>query len=180
MNSKVVTITKLDAARRQLRTALELWFADGEPVSIHVLAYNAHEIIYRTFRRRGHSDLMYDSIVIKDEHRGDFARLLKQDANFFKHFNNNDEEENTSTAFNPESNFMFLVMSVIGLVIMRDELNHAESAFFFWLYLHRPNWFKGPILKKPLPVDQEEQLRALDKAEFYRHYLSVRAREKTS
>ena len=31
-------VTKLDAARRQLETAITLWFHDGDPVSIHTLA----------------------------------------------------------------------------------------------------------------------------------------------
>src|SRR5207245_10811773 len=36
-NAKI-TVTKLDAARRQLRTAIRLWFEEGDPVSIHTLA----------------------------------------------------------------------------------------------------------------------------------------------
>jgi hypothetical protein len=40
-----VAITKLEAARRQLRVAISLWFQDGDEVSIHTLACTAHEII---------------------------------------------------------------------------------------------------------------------------------------
>jgi hypothetical protein len=41
-----ITISKFDAARRQLNTAITLWFADGDPVAIHTLAYAAYEIIH--------------------------------------------------------------------------------------------------------------------------------------
>ncbi len=34
-------IVKLDAARRQLAAAIELWFIEGDSVSIHTLAYAA-------------------------------------------------------------------------------------------------------------------------------------------
>jgi hypothetical protein len=39
-----IVVTKLDAARRQLRTAIHLWFNDGDPVSIHALAFAAYEL----------------------------------------------------------------------------------------------------------------------------------------
>ena len=32
-----IVVTKLDAARRQLRTAIRLWFQEADPVSIHTL-----------------------------------------------------------------------------------------------------------------------------------------------
>jgi hypothetical protein len=31
------TVTKLECARRQLDTAIELWFGDGDPISIRTL-----------------------------------------------------------------------------------------------------------------------------------------------
>ena len=39
-----IVITKLDAARRQLDTAIELFFANGDFVSIHALAYAAYTL----------------------------------------------------------------------------------------------------------------------------------------
>jgi len=81
----VIKVTKLDAARRQLRTAIELWFAGGDPVSIHALAYAAHEIIHRLFRQKGLSDLFFDSSLIKPEYSKEFSLVIKDSANFFKH-----------------------------------------------------------------------------------------------
>jgi hypothetical protein len=65
-----ITVTKLDAARRQLRTALRLWFHDGDPVSIHALLAAAHEIIHRLYRNKGLRNLMFDNENIEEEHRG--------------------------------------------------------------------------------------------------------------
>jgi len=38
-------LSKLDAARRQLETAVALCFQEGDPVSIHSFACAAHEIV---------------------------------------------------------------------------------------------------------------------------------------
>ena len=40
------TRSKLDAACRQLNTAILLWFAEGDPVSIHMLACSAYQIVH--------------------------------------------------------------------------------------------------------------------------------------
>jgi hypothetical protein len=39
-------ISKVDAAQRQLRTAIALWFNDGDPVATHALAFAAYEILH--------------------------------------------------------------------------------------------------------------------------------------
>ena len=41
-----VILTKKSVARSQLETAISLWFQHRDPVSILVLAYNAHEILH--------------------------------------------------------------------------------------------------------------------------------------
>ena len=38
-------ITTLEAAKRQLRTAVELYFADDDPVSIHTLVGASYQIL---------------------------------------------------------------------------------------------------------------------------------------
>jgi hypothetical protein len=41
-----VIITKLAAGRSQLKTAIQLWFGDGELPAIHTLAAAAYEILH--------------------------------------------------------------------------------------------------------------------------------------
>jgi hypothetical protein len=52
--SKSLRLTKLDVARRQLQTAITLWFTDGDPVSIHTLAFAAYEIIHVISKKQTH------------------------------------------------------------------------------------------------------------------------------
>jgi hypothetical protein len=77
-----IRVNKLDAARRQFRAAVRLWFQNGDPAAIHTLASAAHEIIHTLFRRAGFHGLMFDTPFIKDEYRSDWAKLIKLFAAF--------------------------------------------------------------------------------------------------
>jgi len=85
MIEEKITVTKIDAARRQLRAAIILWFDEGDPVATHTILAAAHEILHRIYRNRGFSDLIFDSLIVKDEYRSEWNKLLKSHANFFKH-----------------------------------------------------------------------------------------------
>ena len=79
-------VTKLDAARRQLATAIELWFYDRDQVSVHALAFSAHEIIDVLSKKAGRTrDLLWDTIMVKDSDRRKYRDFLSESANFFKH-----------------------------------------------------------------------------------------------
>src|SRR5438045_2665233 len=82
-----IRISKLDAARRQLQTAISLWFNDGDPVAIHTLAAAAYEIIHAVSATRdpNRRDLLFDSLVVKDEYRREANAWFRGPANFFKH-----------------------------------------------------------------------------------------------
>ena len=97
MDIDEVTFTKFDAARRQLDTAIQLWFTDADPVSTHTLAHASHEIIYRLFRNSGQTDLSYDVECITDTERKEMAISLKTAPNFFKHANNQSTPNETIT-----------------------------------------------------------------------------------
>jgi hypothetical protein len=50
----VPTITKLEAANRQLCTAIRMFFADDDAVAVHTLACAAREIYEKHCRSAGH------------------------------------------------------------------------------------------------------------------------------
>jgi hypothetical protein len=106
-----VRISKMDAARRQLQTALRLWFTGGDAVSIHALAYAAYEIGHSLSKRRDPTrrDLIFDSDLIKEKHRRDWNDAIKAHANFFKHANRHgDKFSSTPNDPNSSSYSLFL------------------------------------------------------------------------
>jgi len=42
MSEQAFKLTKLDAARRQLHVALEMWFSEADPIAAHTLINAAH------------------------------------------------------------------------------------------------------------------------------------------
>jgi hypothetical protein len=164
-------ITKLDAARRQLRAALDLWFEDGDPIAIHTLAFAAYEIIHRLYKLKGLHDLIYDTDLIRDEYRGEYAKHIKRNANFFKHA---DRDPYGETEFKPSSNILFLLMSLVGLRRMGEQIGPVENAFAYWLLAQHPTWITEDILVEAMPIEAFEKLRDFDKKEILEGYLLLK------
>lgn len=78
-------ISKLDAAYRQLCTAIRLFFEEGDTVSIRTLTAASHEIIRVLAKRNGGGSMMKDSDFIKPEQRKGYEDLINKPHNFFKH-----------------------------------------------------------------------------------------------
>lgn len=165
-----ITTTKLDAARRQLRTALQLWFNDGDPIAIHTLVYAAHEIIHRLFRLKGLNDLLFDSILVQEDKRADFNRSLKEHANFIKHANREADPE-ASIDFPLHFNDLFLVISVGALNRMGERLEPIERALVAWHSLHQPDFFSTSEFKELMTIESVERLRQVGRGEFLKRFL---------
>ncbi|WP_417268044.1 hypothetical protein [Celeribacter baekdonensis] len=75
-------VSKIDAARRQIDTAIELYFSGGDFLSIYSISFAAHQIlndIYRHHRDDGFLELVSRGLP------SDFRRYLATPANFLKH-----------------------------------------------------------------------------------------------
>ena len=160
-------MSKLDAARRQLDCAIELWFANRDDVSIHTLAAAAHQIIHDINKKRGGRELFFDSIVIRDEYRAEFVALVKKDMNFFKHA---DKDVEGITEFIPLGSIMFMLFSTIGLQQLGERLNDTENTFVNWLTIHHPNWIREAYrekLEQAFSIQYLEEIRGFSKQDFF-------------
>jgi hypothetical protein len=89
-----IVLTKIEVAQRQLMTALRLFFADEDQVSIYTLASNAWEIIDALCNRRGTLSISNQS----REHIAPEMDLLRDYINspyrnYFKHADRDAENE---------------------------------------------------------------------------------------
>lgn len=167
-----VTLGKLEAARRLLATAIELWFNEGDPVSINLLAHSAYEVIHRLARNAGVTDLLYDSQGIPDDQRNAYAMALKKPASFFKHASKDPREQ---LVFNPASNMLFLLAAVLGVHELTDgKMNQVERAYFNWTVVHYPQWHLGRFdPTSGFPVDKLDQIRSWKRSEFLQNMLRL-------
>lgn len=170
-DSPLLKITKLEAARGQLRSAIELWFSESDAASIHTLACASHEIIHDICRQRGISDLIYDSTVIKDEYRGYVVPLLKRNANFFKHARNDSDK---TIEFDPKLSSLFMFVSIVGLQRIGEPVGDVEDAFIYWNKLHNDTWFSQIAGNDAVPVDMINKLRGIPKQDFLKVFLGAK------
>jgi hypothetical protein len=79
-------VTKLEAANRQLCTAIRLFFDDGDAVAVHTLVCSAREI-YEKHCAKNNSLRMFDFVRAgsPDAAEKDLWNLLNAARNFFKH-----------------------------------------------------------------------------------------------
>jgi hypothetical protein len=138
MDSIPIMITKLDAARRQLASAIRLWFNGGDPVSIHTLSFAAYEVIHVISKHRDkyRRDLIFDSDLIVDEHRSEFNKLMKLHAGFFKHAN---KDPDGSIEFHPRTSELFILFTILGLETLQEPVAGEERAFMLWRYFNYPD-----------------------------------------
>jgi hypothetical protein len=166
-----ILVSKMDVARRQLQTAIQLWFTDGDPISIHTLAAAAYEIIHAISKKRNPNrrDLLFDSLIVKEEYRGIWAKIIKEPANFFKHAKR-DIEDTTVFEYNPKLVEGFFLFSLLGVHLCGERHNAEENCYMQYLYLHEPKYLtdKGrELFVDQFPIHLLDQIRAAPKKEFF-------------
>lgn len=82
-----LVLTKLDAARTQLYTAIELFFSSADPVSVFTLVSAAHGVLRDVASARGIKNSFKDSPLIADSERAAYLKAVHAPQNFFKHAN---------------------------------------------------------------------------------------------
>ncbi len=170
-----LTISKLDAARRQLQTAIALWFEDGDAVSIHTLACAAYEIIHAVSKKRnpGREPLIFDNDVIHENSRAEFNRIVKSFGNFFKHANNDGDGV---IQFTPALARFFIGFAIKGLDACGERLGPEESAFMSWNTLHGTDVTEEgrKLFECRNPAENLRYLRTLNKQQFLADHRSGR------
>lgn len=162
-----ITVTKLDVVRRQLDTAITLWFANADPISIHTLASTSHEILHILYKRKGLNGLLFDAPIVKDEHRSKWAYHLTKHYTFFKHAR---ADADRSIEFQPEVNEFLIYFSIHGLTEMKEPLTTLQEAFKNWHFINRPEFLIEGAYER-LKVDTLDEMRALNKQQFLHQFL---------
>lgn len=173
-----ITVTKIEAARRQLRTAIELWFSDADPVSIHTLSAASYQIIHDLNRKNKGPDLLLDTKRIKDEYRREFINEVKNASNFMKHADKGNMGLAKTFDFNPKSNEHFIIFAIIGLKYLGENLRVEEIAFERWQMFENPDLMTDAgkaLFKQSFTTAQVEMLRSIQKHKFLEAFrLAVR------
>lgn len=148
-------ISKLEAARRQLQTAIKLFFNDGDSISIHTLAAAAYTIL------RDLADdqkmIIEDEVLslVKDEMRSTFIKKMKEPQNFFKHA---DKDPKNELRFNPKFNDIRLFYAVWLYNQFSDDLSFWIQSYKVWFIVNNSDLFIGlgePYLSQAAKMSKE-------------------------
>jgi hypothetical protein len=163
-------VSKLDAAHRQLQTAIRMWFYEDDYVSAHTLAYAAYEIIHTVSRLKNpnRGDLLLDSSQVKPEKRKEFNQVFREAANFFKHA---DRDPDATIEFSPGLTELFIYFAIKGLGLCGVTLAHELTIFMFWLHVRAPEAMLPESTQEALIesglINNLVQLRAMRQHEFF-------------
>jgi len=166
---KKIKISKLDAARRQILTAIRLYFNYGDIVSIHTLASAAFKITQNICDTSSDlSDSLTDWIGdrIKPEYKKIFWSKLHETGNFFKHADNDPDAVH---AFYPVATEHMLFHAVYQYHQLTGEWSAEIRLFINWYMLQHPKSFNMPQEKIGLGTD----LYGTDRNKFWRELLPL-------
>jgi hypothetical protein len=162
--SRAIDFTRLDAARRQINTAIWLWFNGADIVSVYTLAAAAHRIILDLSGIEEISPLPFNIANLPE---GLTSKMLKQGPDLLS----GDAEPDKTIHLKPIwiEFYLFLVVSAYTEFAIDDDSYHPlMSAFMLRLGICRPEVFKRgalPDLDKGLNI---EKIKKLPKSEFLR------------
>jgi hypothetical protein len=130
-------LTPVLAARSQLLTAIELFFADRDPVSIQALAGNARELLERLCRLAGIEPMT--ELLLRD-HPGkpvkDIYGAMNLYRNCFKHVGETEQERQEDqlvlNRFNDSKNDILLYVCVEDYVRLRKAMPIPMQIFQAW------------------------------------------------
>jgi hypothetical protein len=163
------TIKKIDAAQRQLDTAIELWFREQDPISVHTLACSAYQIIHDITQHRNGHELLFDTVVVKDEYRREFKSFIKSSYNFFKHADKDPDPEGT-IEFPHQITDLFILYSVLGLKWLNIRYTITCKAFMLYYSIMNPFRLTEEGLKfiqENIPSEKLADIRKLKRNEFF-------------
>jgi hypothetical protein len=166
---KKIKISKLDAARRQMLTAIRLYFNHGDIVSMHTLAAAAFKITQNICDASPDlSDSVTDWIdqCVKPEAKKIFWSKLHETANFFKHAENDPDAVHE---FYPEQTENLLFFAVYQYHQLTSEWSLEIRLFITWYMMHHSSSFNTPPELSHLGTD----LFGSDRNRFWRVLLPL-------
>jgi hypothetical protein len=171
--SKSITISKLDAAKRQLDTAITLYFHNGDPVSIHTLVSAAYNVIRDVNAIKGGTPMIVkDELIehVKPEYEKVARKKLNEAENFFKHA---DRDHKATIDLYPEQSEILMLDAVLQYFRLSREYPPLFKLFQVWFLAHNQNIFKFPVELKQLLSTNLTWVTGSDKVEYFNKVLPM-------
>lgn len=131
------SITKLDAARRQLDLAILLHFRDDDPLGVHTLAGAAHRILGDLLRLTGQEPhIGHKQADVKRASHPELVRRINEARNFAKHA---DSDHDQVLTFNPDWTGYLIYDAIWMFIILSKTLRPGHGMFLVWIAIKYPD-----------------------------------------
>jgi hypothetical protein len=149
--AQTISIDKVGAAKSQLKTALRLFFDDGDEVSQHTLVGAAHGILQDLCTAKGlkfsdaderalsleHS--MRQSLLVSKGYATKVEIAVNDAKNYFKHA---DEDPESPLSFAFQTTHLLAFDAVRLLALLDDDVPKELRVFVLWFQLRYPEYIQ--------------------------------------
>lgn len=152
MEITATPITKVEAAHRQLRAAIRLFFNGGDMLAVHTITGAAFQLFADIGKVSGVVSRYRSDHVIRSETLKEWNTALNMTQNFLKHA---DRDVDSSLNYSEEATILFLYEAVelSGRVSPGDAKEY--TAFNIWFISSFPEMIEPAFLAKFSEVDTQ-------------------------
>ena len=129
-------ISKLEAAQRQLREAVYLFFEQRDFVAIHTLAAAALQIYADVAKHCGAASILKHGLYVREEKKKEWFGIMNEAQNFFKHA---DTDPNGTLHFKAAATPFYILDAVLLQSQLLGKLTPSGSCFLVWFYAAHPD-----------------------------------------
>lgn len=168
-----LTLDKLEAARRQLETAVDLWFSDGDEVAIHTLAAAGGDLLRGVAIAAGRPVTLAPERfleIIKPEHHTEVRRALRRSQNFFKHA---DRDSHETLEYETGEGDMRLLDACEAYRLMGTSPSPTLWAFETYAAFTWANHLLIDAVRGALPVDLSERIALLPRRDAFSELVEI-------
>lgn len=154
-------VTKQDVASSQLATAIWLWANRWDPVSVHVLASAAAEIIAVLHRANGGVPIRSAMLnAMSGEYRDQIAFATGEAFNFMKH---GARDPNATLRFNPEESEWVIYSACVDYLAAFGVASPEALLFLVYMTDQRPALIQQDVADPFEALRQQERLKSRGK-----------------
>ncbi len=128
--------SKFDVAERQLLQAIQMFFREEDPISIHTLAEASNQVLNDIGGKYGARSFLRDNDSIRPEKRKEWLQLIFKSRNFFKHA---DRDKNDIHEFKPMFNDFSLLDGINMYCTIKKKWVPEVLVFQVWFSATYPH-----------------------------------------
>lgn len=139
-------ITKMDAAKRQLDSAVELFLKDFDPISIHTLVAASHGILSDIGRKQGIKSILkgHALSLIKEDKKAEYIKKTNEAQNFFKHAGS---DAKATLGFNADQSTLLLFDACEMYLAINKSVSALMFLFRVWFMMNYPDVIADKSIK---------------------------------